>query len=70
MAQGAADTLVVPAAQAEYVGARCAAGYAVDYRTYPGRDHVGLVQPDSPLVPDLITWTKARLTAQPPHSTC
>ena len=70
VAQGAADTLILPTAQEAYVGARCAAGQPVDYRTYAGRDHVGLVQADSPLAPDLVRWTEARLAGEPPTPTC
>lgn len=70
VAQGASDTLILPTAQEAYVGARCAAGQPVDYRTYPGRDHVGLVQADSPLAPDLVRWTEARLAGEPPTPTC
>ncbi|MGN6239914.1 MAG: lipase family protein [Cellulosimicrobium cellulans] len=70
VAQGVSDTLILPTAQEAYVGARCAAGQPVDYRTYPGRDHVGLVQADSPLAPDLVRWTEARLAGEPPTPTC
>jgi uncharacterized membrane protein HdeD (DUF308 family)/alpha-beta hydrolase superfamily lysophospholipase len=68
--QGAADVLVLPAAQAAYVERRCNAGYAVDYRTYPGEDHISVVQPDSPLIPELIAWTQDRLAGKPPTPTC
>ncbi|MFF0344345.1 lipase family protein [Kribbella sp. NPDC004875] len=68
--QGAADTLILPATQAEYVDARCAAGYPVDYRTYEGRDHVPLVEPDSPAVRDLLTWTTDRFGNKPTKNTC
>ena len=68
--QGADDGLVVPAAQDAYVDARCAAGYAVDYRTYDGRGHVPLVEPDSPLVPDLLAWTTDRFAGRPATDTC
>jgi uncharacterized membrane protein HdeD (DUF308 family) len=70
VAQGASDTLILPTAQEAYVGARCAAGQPVDYRTYPGRDHVGLVQADSPAASDLVRWTEARLAGEPPTPTC
>ncbi|CCH80053.1 conserved membrane hypothetical protein [Nostocoides japonicum T1-X7] len=70
IAQGASDTLVLPAAQDEYVQRRCAAGGRVDYRVYAGRDHVGLVAADSPLVPDLLRWTQDRLDGRPARSTC
>lgn len=70
LGQGGADQLVVPSAQDAYVQARCAAGQQVDYRTYVGRDHVPLVEPDSPAVSDLVAWTKDRLAGRLPTSTC
>lgn len=70
VAQGASDPLVLPGTQDAYVGERCAAGQPVDYRTYEGRDHVGLVQADSPLAADLVRWTEARLAGEPPTPTC
>lgn len=68
--QGAADSLVVPSAQDAYVAARCAAGFAVDYRTYAGLDHLALVEEDSPLVPELVAWTADRLDGAPARDTC
>jgi uncharacterized membrane protein HdeD (DUF308 family) len=70
LAQGAADSLVIPAAQDDYVAARCASGQDVDYRKYEGRDHVPLVQADSPLIPELIQWTHDRLDGRPPTPNC
>jgi uncharacterized membrane protein HdeD (DUF308 family)/alpha-beta hydrolase superfamily lysophospholipase len=68
--QGEADSLVLARVQDQYVAARCAAGQALEYRTYAGRDHVPLVEPDSPLIPDLFTWTQDRLDGKPATSTC
>lgn len=70
VAQGASDTLILPTAQDAYVGTLCTAGQPVDYRTYEGRDHVGLVRADSPLAPDLVRWTEARFAGEPPTPTC
>lgn len=70
IAQGGADSLITAADQDGYVAARCAAGQALDYRTYPGRDHMGLVAPDSALVPELLAWTQARLAGEPAADTC
>ncbi|KRD43586.1 lipase [Cellulomonas sp. Root930] len=70
VAQGADDALVTPAAQGAYVDDRCAAGYAVDYRTYAGRGHVPLVEADSPLVPELLAWTTDRFSGEPAADTC
>ncbi|WP_300678720.1 lipase family protein [Nocardioides sp.] len=60
IAQGEADTLVRPSMQQTYVEGRRARGGAVDYRTYPGQDHIGLVDDRSPLIADLLAWTTAR----------
>lgn len=68
--QGGADQLVVPSAQDAFVESRCAAGQQVDYRVYEGRDHVPLVEPDSPAIPELIEWTQARLQGEPVEDTC
>jgi uncharacterized membrane protein HdeD (DUF308 family)/acetyl esterase/lipase len=70
LGQGADDSLVVQAAQDAYVAELCAAGQPVDYRTYQGRDHVPLVEPDSPAIPELIQWTQDRFASQPPTNTC
>ena len=68
--QGEADPLVVPRMQDGYVAAQCEAGTSVDYRTYPGRDHMGLVSDDSPAVADLLAWTQDRFDGRPAASTC
>jgi uncharacterized membrane protein HdeD (DUF308 family)/alpha-beta hydrolase superfamily lysophospholipase len=68
--QGEADSLVLASVQQRYVEARCQAGQALEYRTYAGRDHVPLVEADSPLIPDLFSWTQDRLDGKPGTSTC
>ena len=70
VAQGGADSLITPSLQDGYVEARCAAGYEVDYRTYAGLDHLGVVAPESPLIGELLEWTTARLAGDEPESTC
>jgi uncharacterized membrane protein HdeD (DUF308 family)/predicted esterase len=70
VAQGGTDPLVLPAMQQEFVALRCADGQAVDYRVYEGRDHMGVVADDSPLVPDLLAWTQDRFDGLPAASTC
>jgi len=71
IAQGLSDALVLPSVQKRYVDARCAAGQSLEYRTYKGFDHVGVVaDPSSPLIPDLIAWTKARFAGTPQPSGC
>ncbi|HEX5089623.1 MAG TPA: lipase family protein [Nocardioides sp.] len=70
IAQGEADGLILPSAQRAYVRQRCGLGGTVEYRTYPGVDHVGVVGNDSPLIPDLLAWTQDRLDGRPATSTC
>lgn len=70
LAQGAADTLITPAIQAGYVSDACDVGQQMDHRSYAGRDHVGLVEADSPLVPDLISWTVDRFDGVPVEPGC
>ncbi|WP_427015730.1 lipase family protein [Pseudarthrobacter sp. P1] len=61
LAQGGSDPLVTPAVQDAYVKARRAGGQGVDYRLYPGLDHMGLVAGESPLLGDLVSWTQDRI---------
>ncbi len=69
--QGEADTLILPSVQAAYVKQRCDLdGGPLDYLTYPGRDHVDVVAADSPLIPDLLTWTHDRFEGKPAPSNC
>lgn len=70
LAQGASDQLVLPSVQADYVAARCSDGQDVDYRTYDGLDHVPLVEAESPLIPELVEWTRDRLAGAPPTPNC
>ncbi len=70
IAQGLADPLVLPEAQQQYVDSLCAAGQVLEYRTYPGRDHMGVVTGDSPLLPELLRWTQDRLDGAPAADTC
>jgi pimeloyl-ACP methyl ester carboxylesterase len=60
LAQGKDDVLVIPGSQDAFVADACAAGEVVDYRLYAGLGHVDLVGAVSPLVPQLMEWTKAR----------
>jgi len=67
--QGAADTTVPATVQDAYVRQECATGTRVDYRTYPGRDHVGIFDGESPLLPDLMQWSRDRLAGAAAHTT-
>jgi alpha-beta hydrolase superfamily lysophospholipase len=70
IAQGLADDLVLPQVQARFVRRRCAAGQALEYRAYAGRDHLSVVSPDSPLTDDLMRWTRDRFGGTPRPEGC
>lgn len=65
VAQGEADTLILPTDQQAYIDRLCAAGESPAYRTYPGRDHLSLVEPESELIDDLLRWTVDALGGVP-----
>lgn len=65
IAQGGADPLVLPSVQEGYVRSRCAAGQAMIFREYPGRDHLSVVADDSPYSADLLSWTDDRFAGRP-----
>jgi uncharacterized membrane protein HdeD (DUF308 family) len=69
--QGLTDNLVLPSIQKAYVDGLCARGQSLQYRTYKGFDHVGVVtDPRSPLLADLMTWTRDRLAGKPQPPGC
>jgi hypothetical protein len=70
VAQGQSDETVLPRVQAEWVAGRCAAGQSLLFRTYTGRDHAGVVGEDSPLIPDLLSWTQDRFAGKPQAAGC
>jgi len=70
LAQGLADPLVLPDAQRAYVESLCESGQQVDFRTYEGLDHMGIVTGDSPLLGELLDWTEERFSGAAPKDTC
>jgi hypothetical protein len=69
--QGLGDPLVRPLEQRRFVDEICSAGRQVEYRTYDGFGHVDVVlDPASPLVDDLLAWTKERLDGRPQPPGC
>ena len=63
--QGLADEVVYPSVNDAFVDQQCAAGQALDYWRVPGRDHGGIVAPDSPITGALVAWTQDRLAGTP-----
>ncbi len=70
IAQGDADSLIIPAVQRAFAARLCRAGQRLEFRTYPGLDHVPLVQPGSPLIPYLLSWTADRFRGAPAPANC
>ncbi len=68
--QGDSDEVIAPAIQDDYVTGLCAAGQPLEYKTYPGKSHMGVVAPDSPLNADLEEWTRDRLNGASAEDTC
>lgn len=70
IAQGLADAVIDPAVNDAYVAQRCAEGQRLEYWRVPGRDHGGIVAPDSPVGDPLIAWTRDRFAAVPQPAGC
>ena len=70
VAQGTGDTVVLASAQDVYVAQRCENGYPVDYRRYDGLGHLQLVNSRSPLIRELVVWTRQRFADLPPRDRC
>lgn len=49
---------------------RCAAGQSLEYIRVPGRDHGGVVAPDSPITDPLASWTQDRIDGKPQLAGC
>jgi alpha-beta hydrolase superfamily lysophospholipase len=67
VAQGDADTLVLPAATKQFVAQQCAAGGHVTFALYPGDTHGSIALKAMPAVLSFFTGV---LQATPPASTC
>ena len=65
--QGNDDKLVIPAITSEYVQHLCGEGERVDYRSYPGIDHV---HAGPRTANDVASWVAQRFADQPAPSTC
>lgn len=70
VAWGGADGLIPASIQRHYVSVLCSQAAALDYQQYPGRAHDSVLQGRSPLLPELIRWTVARLAGTPASDRC
>ena len=68
--QGLADEAIDPSVQSAFVRGLCRRGQAVEYRTYPGENHLGVIGESSPLLPDVFRWTEERLAGAVAPSGC
>jgi pimeloyl-ACP methyl ester carboxylesterase len=67
LAQGEADTTVPPPLTAALDRQFCAIGQQVEYKTYPGIEHIPLVRAAEP---DVMAWVADRFAGKPAGSTC
>jgi pimeloyl-ACP methyl ester carboxylesterase len=70
LAQGLADSVVLPAATDAYVNGRCAVGQRLEYWKFPGLDHNAILQPGTKLAEPLAEWTRARFANEPQANGC
>jgi pimeloyl-ACP methyl ester carboxylesterase len=70
IAQGLTDVIVPPAVTDAYVSERCAAGQRLEYWTFAGIDHVGIVRQGGALDEPLVAWTTARFANEPQAGGC
>ncbi|MDD7961221.1 alpha/beta fold hydrolase [Microbacterium thalli] len=70
LAHGGADSVIPVAAQADFVDRMCAAGQDVDFRTYAGYEHAGVIERPSPLIDELFDWTRDRFAGVPVADGC
>lgn len=70
LAQGGSDSVISVGAQSDYVDRACAAGQDVDFRIYDGYEHAAVVERPSPLLDQLIEWTRDRFAGIPAAEGC
>lgn len=70
LAHGGADSVIPVQTQAAFVDRMCAAGQDVDFRTYAGFEHAGVVERPSPLIDELFDWTRDRFAGIPVAEGC
>ena len=69
VAGGTGDEVINIAINEGWVAKQCAAGYELDFRKYPDRSHMGVLE-ESPLTEELTAWTVDRFDGKPAASTC
>jgi pimeloyl-ACP methyl ester carboxylesterase len=64
IAQGATDSVVVPAVTDGYVEGRCSAGQRLEYWKFADHDHTDIVRAGSKMEEPLIAWTTERFSGE------
>jgi pimeloyl-ACP methyl ester carboxylesterase len=68
--QGMADEMVSPEITGRFVQQQCLAGLSIEYITFTGLDHGTMDAPRSPVGPEIVRWTQARLENRPQKAGC
>lgn len=67
IAQGTADTIIAPQTSKHFAEQLCAAGNIVEFKSYPGADHLPLVHASQA---DVVAWLNARARGERAPSNC
>ena len=70
IAQGLTDVIVPPAVTDAHVSERCSGGQRLEYWTFAGNDHAGIVRQGGALEDPLVAWTVARFANEPQADGC
>jgi pimeloyl-ACP methyl ester carboxylesterase len=70
VAQGTGDEVINISINEKWVPEQCAAGYHLDFRTYEGFSHMGVLEEPSALPDELTAWTVDRFEGKPATPTC
>lgn len=70
LGHGGSDSIISVTAQSDFVARMCEAGQDVDFRIYDGYEHAGVVERPSPLLTELVDWTRDRFAGVPVADGC
>ncbi|MFE6734897.1 lipase family protein [Microbacterium sp. NPDC057650] len=70
LGQGIDDDLIGYDMQSRFAAGLCRAGTYIDFRGYAGRNHLSLVEADSPAMDDVFSWTADRFDGVETTAAC
>jgi len=70
VAGGTSDEVINISINQKWVADQCAGGHHLDFKTYPNRTHISVLDATSPLTNELTNWTADRFAGKPAPSTC